>query len=74
MIEFVFLAHMFYEHACCSNKDCHPVPCKEIVDTGAGWRWQRHVFGRDKLKISQDGACHVCVGVMPMCIYLPSDS
>jgi hypothetical protein len=29
-------AHSWYPHECCSENDCHPVPCAELVLTPEG--------------------------------------
>ncbi len=77
-------AHGWYDRACCMDKDCHPVPCDDIRgDAKGGFIWHRGpnddvFFLKERLKVSQDGACHVCVasGVSPagICIYLPWSS
>jgi hypothetical protein len=73
--------HSFYDEYCCNNKDCHPVPCGEITTVpGIGWKWQDLVFGKNTLRSSPDGNCHVCVidkspyyeFKSPRCVYLPS--
>jgi hypothetical protein len=72
-------AHSFYSTQCCADKDCHPVACEEIQPIDDGWRWRGIKFDRVTLKVSPDGACHVCVSesahstVVPfgLCIYLP---
>lgn len=76
-MEFLFLAHMLYSIECCSERDCHPVPCNEIVDLGTGWQWRRTVFSRAMLHTSPDGGCHVCIfenWYEGICIYLPVSS
>jgi hypothetical protein len=74
-------AHSWYDDKCCHDKDCHPVPCEEIEKTSDGWEWrdaatkQRHWFPHDRLKVSHDDACHVCVSpnTRPsgICLYMP---
>jgi hypothetical protein len=68
----IILAHLFYGKECCSDNDCHPVPCSEVTTTDTGWMWQDRRFTRDMLKLSEDGGCHVCVSFIPLCIYLPA--
>jgi hypothetical protein len=70
--------HWLYSKECCEEKDCHPVPCDEVVDTGQGWKWKGQYFPKTKLKASPDGGCHVCstegaegTWRIPHCIYLP---
>lgn len=63
--------HEFYSDACCAGTHCHPVPCTEVVSTGDGWLWHGRSFEKHMLRVAPDGACHVCVAAMPICIYLP---
>jgi hypothetical protein len=78
----MMLVHSWYDESCCHDKDCHPVPCAQIEKIGQGWQWrdgnQRHWFPPDRLKLSQDGHCHVCVSprTIPsgICIYLPEET
>jgi hypothetical protein len=74
-------AHGWYDRSCCADRDCHPVPCEEIRQAPGGYVWQRGpndevTFMRDRMKVSQDESCHVCIadGVSPagICIYLPA--
>lgn len=51
-------AHSWYPAACCSDKDCHVVPCGQLTFDGA-WHWYSYVF--EKVMPSPDGLCHVCV-------------
>ena len=78
----LLLVHYFYSAECCGGKDCHPVPCDEIVNDASGFRWQNIHFDRKLMRVSQDGECHVCVSnyewATPtgpngygVCIYLP---
>jgi hypothetical protein len=76
------LAHWLYSTDCCADRDCHPVPCEEIVDTAWGWIWtpvghSPVTFNREHVKPSPDGRCHVChlgygPGMNGICIYLPA--
>lgn len=73
MYELLVLAHLFYDHECCENQHCHPVPCEQVQSTAIGWDWTRFHFTRQMLKMSPDGQCHICATEMaPICIYLPS--
>jgi hypothetical protein len=80
LIGFLILAHSFYSSECCSNRDCRPVACEEITPILGGWVWQhRIVFESAKLRVSEDGRCHVCISESVhsspppygVCIYLP---
>jgi len=76
----ILLIHGWYDPDCCGGKDCHPVPCEEIHNDGQGnFLWHRGpnddvFFLKNKMKVSQDDGCHVCVleNVSPagICIYL----
>jgi hypothetical protein len=85
ILALLVLAHWLYDGECCEQRHCHPVPCEQISDTGAGWIWHTDKeavnFSRDMLKVSPDGNCHVCVShltntpvVHGICIYLPARS
>jgi hypothetical protein len=79
-----------YGKECCADKDCHPVACERIAAVQGGFEYRDYAgatyfFTRDKMKLSQDGECHVClhkanswdtnhdqsVKVAPICVYLP---
>ena len=71
-------AHDFYDEKCCHEQDCRPVKCHEIMSFGAnkGWSCCKVFFPADRLHLSPDGNCHVCVGQPGLepagiCIYLP---
>ena len=71
-------AHSFYDEKCCHEQDCRPVKCNEILSFGPskGWSWRKAFFPADRLHLSPDGNCHVCVGKPGLepagiCIYLP---
>jgi hypothetical protein len=71
----ILLAHSFYDMSCCSERDCHPVPCAEIHGTGNGWEWHGRQFTRPMLKASPDNGCHVCLNNnATFCVYLPSNA
>ena len=54
------LVHSWYPQECCSDNDCHPVPCAELVETDKGIEWNGKEFSKDMIKPSQDSKCHVC--------------
>ena len=71
-------AHDLYDEKCCHEQDCCPVNCNEIMSFGGnkGWSWRKVFFAADRLHLSPDGKCHVCVGQPGLepagiCIYLP---
>jgi hypothetical protein len=60
----VVLAHSFYDQACCSDRDCHPAPCPEVMKN----------LGSVMQMPSKDGQCHICQqGVNVRCIYIPQE-
>lgn len=72
----LLLAHSFYSAECCSGRDCHPVPCDQIVMMPNGdFRWNKVMFNRSVMHVSEDGGCHVCVAdamaMIGRCLYLP---
>jgi hypothetical protein len=73
----ILLIHGWYDPECCSNKDCHPVPCEQIRrDQHDNFLWHRGpnddvFFVKSRMKMSQDDSCHVCVlENAGLCIYL----
>jgi hypothetical protein len=56
-------AHSWYPHECCSENDCYPVPCAELVLTPEGdVRWKGVLYFRRRMvRLSLDEQCHVCV-------------
>jgi hypothetical protein len=69
-------AHSFYDEECCHEKDCRAVKCDEIMSFGTnkGWSWRKAFLPADRLHLSPDDNCHVCISpsVSPgICIYLP---
>ena len=73
------LAHEFYEIACCSGKDCKPLPDGAVKITKNGYVWDGEFFeyGSKKIKSSPDGKYHGCkytyVDYRP-CLYVPQQS
>jgi hypothetical protein len=63
----VMLAHSWYPISCCSNKDCHPVPCEEV-------NWLQQFNPKVTVLSSQDSECHACTthaGRVPICLFKP---
>jgi len=49
-------AHSWYPHECCSENDCHPVPCAELVLTPEGdVKWKGVLYFQ-----SPDGSAIAC--------------
>lgn len=76
------VAHGWYEPACCSGRDCEPLPPEAVEDMGDGWRV--HYVAKSgftvnefvplgKQRPSQDGRFHGCASkVRFLCLYVPS--
>ena len=74
-------AHSWYPRECCHNDDCHPVPCSELTATRYGLSWKGvAVFSEPMIRLSPDGACHVCgmwehqagrFPYLPLCVFVP---
>ena len=68
-----------YGKECCADKDCHPTPCERIAAVQGGFEYRDYAgatyfFTREKMKISLDDNCHVCISLAhsPTCVYLPA--
>jgi len=75
------LAHSWYPPACCSDTDCKPVPCEELVENdNGGVTYKGTNFPKSMIHPSQDMQCHVCAGTyhqldggtqpIPRCIFI----
>lgn len=55
------LAHSWYPYECCSEKDCFPVPIRDVRVVPGGWNLSdgTHVK-HDEARPSPDGQFHVC--------------
>jgi hypothetical protein len=76
-------AHDWYSPACCSGRDCAPIPSgTKVTASPNGYdvvfpSGERVFFSRDKVQPSQDGEIHACIGISartPYCLYLPAGS
>jgi hypothetical protein len=80
LIAGVVLAHSWYPRECCGDdNECYPVPCGELVETGAGIVWRGYVFRGKQIRPTPDGSCHVCavenfLGVQGWCVFVPAPS
>jgi hypothetical protein len=60
-----------YPPACCSNTDCHPIPCEELLDAkDGGVEYQTpegfKVFvAKSQVNPSPDAQCHICYSPTP---------
>jgi hypothetical protein len=51
-----------YPQDCCAGQHCRPVECGTIIDQPDGSvNWLGLHFSRDKVRISGDASCHVCI-------------
>lgn len=76
-------AHDWYPYDCCSEKDCHPIPCEAIKEQGKNLVYNGYTFFEDMIKPSLDGQCHVCISnevpnpdftPFPHCIFIQQNS
>ena len=72
-------AHSWYDRQCCGDGDCAPVACDAISARDGGFEYRDYAgatyfFTREKMKISLDDNCHVCISLAhsPTCVYLPA--
>ncbi len=84
------LAHSFYDHECCHDRDCAPAKDVKYLDDGTiivqiVLEGKLHTitypkdFPREKIKSSKDERVHGCAFVRsnppdPLCLYLPAGS
>ncbi len=57
-------SHSWYPQSCCSQTDCRPVPCHDIVEIDNGqWQYLPTLtkFPSYAVHPSQDRYCHVCI-------------
>lgn len=56
--------HSWYDVACCSDNDCHPVAADDVIETETGWKYlpTGTEFTREMVKPSKDHRFHVCIG------------
>ena len=58
----------WYDGYCCNDKDCHPLTKDAVTQTSEGYRFAvgqteyTVPFGSDRIKPSQDGDYHACIG------------
>ena len=73
-------AHSWYPRECCSDNDCRPVPCEELIESRYGLTWRGQViFNERQTHASLDDRCHVCITSygffapnVPVCVFIPS--
>jgi hypothetical protein len=63
VISSLLFIHSWYPPSCCSEGDCKAVPCDQITELDNGnLRYENLEYTKDKIHLSQDRYCHVCVG------------
>jgi hypothetical protein len=64
--------HSWYPLSCCSDNDCHPVPCDQLLEGVNGtFVWESMIFAKDRVYSSMDQFCHVChIGTAPICAFI----
>lgn len=77
------VAHSWYPHDCCSDRDCYPVPVSDVKTVPGGWLVEGKTFvGYADARPSPDGKFHICryqdgkAGVIrpvnqPFCFWAP---
>ena len=80
------IGHEWYSANCCSDQDCFPVACEDILEKEDGsYLYNKIPFNKSMAFPSQDSKCHVCIGnynlylqkqgiAIPRCIYLQQSS
>lgn len=75
-------AHKWYDYDCCSEADCHPIPCDQLSEKNKSiWYRQFEFFGAS-IRPSKDSDCHVCIArekdplfsPVPHCVYIQNGS
>lgn len=49
-----------YPSACCSNKDCRPIPASSCEEVQGGRTFNGLFVPHERIRPSPDGTCHVC--------------
>ena len=68
----MILAHNWYPANCCSDKDCIPIPCDQIIETVKGYSYKGLEFATSSVYPSLDQFCHACINNfgMPLCLFI----
>ncbi len=70
----IVLVHSWYPMECCSEQDCHPVPCEQLEDAPKGAvTWRDKLFEKQRVHPSKDAQCHICLhgeGQHPICVFV----
>jgi hypothetical protein len=65
-------AHSWYDPACCSDRDCEPIPHESVQVTPSGYLWAGMLIPFAEARISMDKDYHVCRGVYTGILIQPS--
>lgn len=78
LVACLILIHSWYPAECCSDRDCRPVPCEQLVEHGDGSVEYRGLsFTGTMVRNSLDGQCHVCLdehNARPYCVFIQNNS
>lgn len=55
------MAHSWYPPDCCSDQDCKPINCIELIETRDGFEFDGVSFDKKAERASHDRHCHVCI-------------
>lgn len=75
-------AHDWYDYDCCSEKDCHPIPCDQLAEKNHSVWYRGFEFFGTAVRPSKDTDCHVCItnenkpgeNEVPHCVYIQNGS
>ena len=78
-LSLIFQVHGWYPLECCGGRDCHPVPCEDLVELDNGdYTYHNIHFRKDQVKPSLDNQCHVCISQgeyqTPYCVFIQQSS
>ncbi len=70
-------AHSWYDAACCSDRDCAPVPDEAVIEHPGGFeiRATGELVSRHNAKFGRDDRYHICrspVSNALLCLYIPN--
>lgn len=74
--KFIILIHSWYPSECCSEVDCKPIRCDELIEGPNGtFLYQGLTFLKEKVFTSLDAQCHVCIRelgdtLIPLCAFI----
>lgn len=69
--------HSWYDSDCCSNTDCRPVACDELIEQNDGKiKYGAWTIEKPNVRPSKDSKCHICIPQtqIPRCAYIQQGS